>query len=98
MKSISAIHPAITKNMEDMLVKCAPIHVSEYVKAITPQFQQCRNIVRHSMRSASAIFMSRTEAITCLRAFLPKRHQGKLFSLHKDDSSKTTERRNCAHW
>ena len=41
--------------------------IPRYVKAVTPQFQQCRTrlITRHSMRSASAIFMSHTEAITC---------------------------------
>ena len=38
------IHPAITDNMENMLVKRVPI--SRNVKAVTSQFQLCRT--RHS--------------------------------------------------
>ena len=38
MKSISAIHPAITKNMENILVNACPIFWS--VKAIASQFLQ----------------------------------------------------------
>ena len=68
MKSISAIHPAITENTENMLVKCTP-HISireshnVLISAIPNSFH---NIVSMRSGSASAIFMTRTEAIMCL--------------------------------
>ena len=70
MKKISAIHPAITENKEKMLLKHVPktslreSHNAS-ISAMSDLFQ---NIVsyRLTMRSASVIFMFRTEAIMCL--------------------------------
>ena len=65
MKSISEIHPAITENTENTLVKCATyLDTRNHKASISAMLNSFHNIV--TMRSASAIFMSRTEAITCL--------------------------------
>ena len=40
MKSISAIHQAITKTMKNSLMKCCTI--SQYKKVIMSQFQPCQ--------------------------------------------------------
>ena len=56
-------------NTENILVKCAP-HIlicESYNTSISAIFILFHNIVsKHSMRSASAIFMSRTETFMCL--------------------------------
>ena len=66
MKSISAINPAIGENTENSLMKHVP-HISirkSHNASISAMSDSFHTIV--SMRDASAIFMSRTEAITCL--------------------------------
>jgi len=60
MKSISAIHPAITENMLVKHASQTSMHESHIVSISTMPNSF------HSMRSASVIFMSRTEAIMCL--------------------------------
>jgi len=63
-KTISAIHPAIMEYRYMGMHSWNAYPISRYVKAITPQ---CRtHFTRNSIRSTSAIFMSHTEAITCL--------------------------------
>ena len=64
MKCISAIHPAITENAEDLLVKCAPqisMHESHNALILT-MLNPFHSIM--SVRIVSAIFVPRTEAIT----------------------------------
>jgi len=64
MKSISAIHIAIMENTEDPLVKCMPynflMHESQNV-SISAMSNSFHNIM--AVRSVSAIFVSRAEAI-----------------------------------
>jgi len=64
MKGISAICSAITENTESILVKCTPQIRESHNASISAMSNSFHNIV--SKRSASAIFMSHTEAITCL--------------------------------
>ena len=62
MKSTSAIHPAITENMEDSLMKHAP-HISmreSHDAWISTMSNSFHNIT--AVRSVSAIFVSHTEA------------------------------------
>jgi len=63
MKSTSAIHPAITKNTEDSLVKCASlISMRESHNAlISAMLNSLHNIL--AVRGVSVIFLSHTEAI-----------------------------------
>jgi len=66
MKSISAIHPAIMENTKNIFVKRAP-HISireSHNASMSNLFYNMQ--ARHSMKNATAIFMSHTEAITCL--------------------------------
>ena len=66
MKSISAIHPIIMENMENMLMKRVPLismHESHNA-SISAMSNSFHNTVNKA--SASVIFMSRTETITCL--------------------------------
>ena len=68
MKSISAIHPAITENTENMLVKHAS-HISireshntldnSSISAMSNLFHNI--LAWHNTRNTTAIFMSRTE-------------------------------------
>ena len=64
MKSTSAIHPAIMKNMEDSLVKRGTrISISEsHNVSISAMSNSFHTIT--AVRSVSAMFMSCTEAIT----------------------------------
>ena len=61
MESISAIHPVITKNTEDSLVKGVPhisMRESHLISALSNSFHKVI-----AVRNLSAIFVSRTEAI-----------------------------------
>jgi len=63
-KSTSAIHPAITENMKDLLVKCT-LHISmckSHSASISAMLNTFYNIL--AIRSVLVIFISRTEAIT----------------------------------
>ena len=70
MKSISAIHPAITENMENILVKCAP-HIlirESHNASISAMSNSFHNICSKEgiAREVPQQSLSCAEAITCL--------------------------------